>query len=96
MGVIFDLNVLDLNSSFIYTRINELVPKFKNYIYNYNKSSKYIVKYIKKYSKNFYFVEEYPFNNYYPFYCFINSIERSSKTLSFVMLTLKKQSSNFY
>ena len=95
MSIIFNINISNINNFFIYKRLNELTPKFKNFVFNYSKSSKYEIKYITKYLKNFHIIDEYPFVNYYPFYCFMNSIERSSKILSSVMFQLKKEQSNF-
>jgi hypothetical protein len=79
----------------IYTRLNEIIPKYKKYIANYNLFLKYEIRYVKKYCNNFYVLDEYPFTNYYPFYCYITSVERSSKILTAVISRLEKEQSNF-
>ena len=96
MSIVFNIEMSIVHSFSIYKRFNELTPEFKNSIFNYKKFTKYNIKYCKKYCKNFYILDEYPFVNYYPFYCFINSVERSSKILTSVVFKLKKEQSNFY
>ena len=79
----------------IYKRLNDLIPNFKNLLFKYDNSIKYNIKYITKYSKKISIIDENPFVTFYPYYYFLNSIERSSKTLNFVLNTLKKEESNF-
>jgi hypothetical protein len=79
----------------IYKRLNDLIPNFKNLLFKYDNNIKYNIKYITKYSKKISIIDENPFITFYPYYYFLNSIERSSKTLNFVLNTLKKEESNF-
>jgi hypothetical protein len=95
VSIVFNKDILYSNNIQIYKRLNQLIPNFKNLIFNYKKKSKYKIKYSIKYCKMINVIDENPFITYNPYYYFLNSVERSSKTLNSVLINLKKDESNF-
>jgi len=95
VSILFNKDITYKNILNVYKRLNDLIPNFKNLLFKYNNNFKLNIKYFTKYSKKFIIIDENPFITFYPYYYFLNSVERSSKTLNLVLNTLKNEESNF-